>query len=404
MLMHPTNILQFYIVPAHLPHTSRPSLFLVPRFVELDASLERKFRDGMTFDKGMKCNNISFENVSNNQTDIVFGNGRSQGAREDIRLGSIAYLIADEDTTSHAIRYYNQVNNLFLSVESIGKSVAEFLHSMEILDAQKVNYHSRSKSDNRLVLQRLLRQKVYSEGAVALSVYVSSLMDRSCGESTALDMANFEFMSLLLRCWTVHYCDKSTGISKLDNHNGSDVSIDTEWVALSVEFLKRINDGGYENLIADISATVDIASSDKHQDILGGYAADVKAALSQHADATKRYVSLIRDSSVDGSEPSVINSHEFVLCTGHLCMAWVWLRQGVEAHRALLKADEFSGSNSAGETYKNFYLGKISALDYFCNYELVKIYSQTQLLVKNPQILDFAETEWLWQFQDQEVV
>lgn len=387
---------QYYIVPARLPNASRSSLFLVPRFVDLDASLERKFRDGMVFDKAMGCNDIVFENVTNSQTDIVFGHGREVGGAG--RMGSVAYLISDATASTHAINYFNHINSLFLSMESIGQCLAGFLHSMESCDVTRRRDLTKSKYDKRFFVQKLLQRKSYAEGALALSVYVASLLDNTNNETASSFDTSFEFLSLALRCWTAQYCvarQQLGDITEMDHAAFSEDIDDEEKMSLSIEFLKRINDGGYESLRDKIEETVSLANSERHRDILGGYAADVEAALSLHVEVTERYISLIRKSSADGSEPAVINCHEFVLFTGHLCVAWAWLRQGLEAHRALTRG-EFTDGSSSHDHHKHYYLGKISALDYFVNYELVEMSSKAQLLRKNPQILDFAETEWLW--------
>jgi butyryl-CoA dehydrogenase len=344
----------------------------------LEASLERKFRDGMIFDKGISCNNVTFENISNTHADIMFG---PPGSAD----GSIAYLIGDEAISAHAIQYYCQVNNLMLSMESVGKSLAGYFDSMESFGAERARLHAiPSKSDNRFALQSLLQQKVFTEGSLALSAQVSSVLDTANTDNNQGDsLVHFEFLSLILRCWSAHYC-----LKEFAGREQAEIS-DAQKVQLSLDFLKRMNDGGYAYLQAEIEATVVVAKSAGHCDILGEYAAQVEGALARHVDTTQHYISQIVENSAGKGEPTVvINSHEYVLFTGHLCVAWMWLKQGVAAHNALTNPE-------MPESDKHFYLGKISALDYFCNYELVKTLAQSDMLKKNPQILDFAETDWL---------
>jgi alkylation response protein AidB-like acyl-CoA dehydrogenase len=370
-------------VAARLPNSARATLFLVPRFIELETSLERKFRDGMIFEKGTSCNNISFENASSSRADIIFGSPGGDGA--------VAYLIGDEDTTAHAVRHYLQVNSLLLSMENIGRSLAGYCKSMETFSAEKAAYLTKSKSDNRFILQSLLQQKSYAEGSLAFGAHVSSLLDEARHHPDTQSVP-FEFLSLVLRCWSAHYCSKVCRLSDAQHHQCTvkeDIT-DMEKNHLSLDFLKRLNDGGLAYLQEEIRSTVELARSERHRDILGGYATDVEAALERHSDTTQSYISLILENAEghDG-EPTVINSHEYVMFTGHVCVAWMWLKQGIQAHSSLTHPD-------TPESEKHFYLGKISALDYYCNYELVKTLSQSHMLNKNPQILDFAETDWLW--------
>jgi hypothetical protein len=106
--------------------------------------------------------------------------------------------------------------------------------------------------------------------------------------------------------------------------------------------------------------------------------------LSKHLEITQKYNLISKDQPLNA-----INSHEYMLCTGHICIAWMWLKQALLAHKYLV-------SPEATDDEKKFYLGKISALDYFCNYELPLCTSKYLIINKNPQILDFAEIDWLY--------
>ena len=177
---------------------------------------------------------------------------------------------------------------------------------------------------------------------------------------------------------------------------------DIEKVRLSEECLKRINDGGRAFLQAEVRAVVAAARSEHHGAVLGEYATAVETALIRHEEATEHFVAHIRETAVatatateregeGGAGPEtmvIINSHEYVLFTGQLCLAWLWLQQGLAAHDALTNPD-------TPESEKPFYLGKISALDYCCHYELPTTLARAQVLQQNPQILNFAETDWL---------
>lgn len=375
----------------------------MPRFVDSGSTLEEKFRDGMIFDKGTVCNHIAFENVSNSQADVVFGHEAVGTVARGASGGSVGYLIADEAVSSHAISYFNQVNNLHLSVESIACSVAAFLQTSRSFAAaapsrgEHAHQSLLSKSDNRFVLQGLLRQKAYVEGSLALGVQVAALLQRGDHDSAVpppAAVASFEFLSLTLRYWTAHHCVEERLVAGQLQHLVEEQQPDR--VALSLDFLRRLHGGGCELMRTELRAALQLAKSDLHRDILGEYATQLEAALVLHEEACVDYVASIqremqeKAGAAAGSDlTSAINSHELALFTGRLCLGWVWLKQGIAAHVALTSVD-------TAQEHRNFYLGKISTLDYFCNYELVKTVSQAQLLKKNPQILDFADTAWLW--------
>ena len=323
-------------------------------------------------DDGLKSNNISFENVTNCSADILFGSECGEG--------SISYLIGDDEITLHAIKYYYRHNDYYLYMGCIGHAFAHYYSALENVGHASATLPT--KSENRFAMQRLLVKKAFCEGALALGVQTSLLLHRSCSDSSYF--VQYEFLSIILRIWSAHFCNSGRDMSSM-RENVADI----EKIQLSLDLLKLLNSGGYDYLQSEIRATVEVARADQHSDILEIYVDDIEKALHRHVDTTNQYISLILEDAKNKKNHVVINSHEYVLFTGHLCIAWMWLKQGIASRDFLTKT-------TASESEKRFHLGKISTLDYFCNYELVKTISQSQFLLKNPQILDFAETDWIY--------
>ena len=120
-------------------------------------------------------------------------------------------------------------------------------------------------------------------------------------------------------------------------------------------------------------------------DVLGGYADSVEKALELHTRTTH---TLMEQSKDQPSAVLLAHSDEYMAFTGHVLVGWMWLRQGTIAQAAL------DSNNDLTDSDKNFYLGKISALDYFSNVELVKTLSQAELLISNPQICNMHQNDW----------
>ena len=302
----------------------------------------------------MKSNNVSFDNVYLTQADLRFGEE------------TIGYLIAEGEHCLHAISYYHHMNNLFLALEGICdmmKAMNDYPDGVE------------SVANDRLFLQDSLLKRCYIDASLALSMHVAALLDevRVSQES----WAKFETLSLILRGWCAH-CFGTHG-----NKTRTKFDMDTTWC---LELVKGINSGGIDWIKEEIQKTIAEAQSGKHYDVLGEYADAVNQALSLYSETTSVFVDEIVEHSE--ADPSAINSYEYMLFTGHLCAAWMLLKQGISAHVSLLDPD-------ITDENKSYMLGKLSALDYFCNYELVKSVAYSRILRKNPQILNFTDIKWL---------
>jgi hypothetical protein len=267
------SLVQFYIVAAKPANSARVSLFLVPRFIEVETSLEKRFREGNMFEKSLRGNDISYENVSNSsETDIWFGVHPGSDAEGK---GSLGYLIADEVTSLHAIDLYSHMNNLLSSFQSAAKSVSGYINFMDSLNENKLKLEGNRQSISYKTMQRVLKQKAYAEGSLALSTYVSALLDRALHESSE-SSTEFAFLSVILRGWCMEYCSESRSLSGNTSANMECQHDNITCVAekqLSFDFLKMMQEGnGYSYLQAEINATINMAKSKDRIDVLGEYA------------------------------------------------------------------------------------------------------------------------------------
>ena len=150
----------------------------------------------------------------------------------------------------------------------------------------------------------------------------------------------------------------------------------------------------YRDLRACIAACIEEARGVKEgRDILEGYAAVMDEVLILHEATTAQLMKNDRDSSGDDSSKDMsellAHSNEYLTFTGHLVVGWMWLKQGIIANRMLS-----SNAEALSDSDRNFYLGKIAALDYFCNIELQKVKSMADILRINPQVGNLHDISW----------
>ena len=71
---------------------------------------------------------------------------------------------------------------------------------------------------------------------------------------------------------------------------------------------------------------------------------------------------------------------------GHVVIAWLWLRQGAVAARALVAKPH--------ESDENFYRGKLQAIQYFFRYELPEIQPWAELLLELDDTCYKMRADW----------
>ena len=100
----------------------------------------------------------------------------------------------------------------------------------------------------------------------------------------------------------------------------------------------------------------------------------IEVALARHIETTQVLFQKHK------SDPAglLANSHEYLNFTGHIIVAWIWLKQGIIAANALKNVEIPPRDVS-------FYVGKLFGMRFFCEQELVKTESQATLLKANPQ-------------------
>lgn len=234
----------------------------------------------------------------------------------------------------------------------------------------------------------LLTQKSYVEGALALLLYCAYLIDE---QKTADDDARRQAIGMLLdiltpiaKSWPSEFCleankhaiqvlggygyTRDYPVERLyrDNrlnpiHEGTHGIHGLDLLGRKV----RAADGAcFTELCRSMEADMDNA---REFDSLTEYVTDLADVLQE----LKTTTAILTD--CDDIERSLANATVYLDMTGHIVIAWMWLKQAYFAMQSL-SADP--------DREADFYHGKLRACRYFFVYELPKVRTQMNLLKK----------------------
>lgn len=230
------------------------------------------------------------------------------------------------------------------------------------------------------VRRMLLAQKAYVEGALALGLYCSKLVDE---QDTAADAADSARATLLLdvltpiaKSWPSQWCLEANSLA-IQVHGGYGYTRDYDVEQFYRDNrLNPIHEGthgvqgldllgrkvvmqggaGLALLAETVGATVERARAAGGD--AAGYADGLASALQRLVETTQRLWA-------DGDAAvALANSSIYLEAAGHIAIAWIWLEQVLAA----------AGADG------DFYEGKRQAARFFYRYELPKVGPQLDLL------------------------
>ncbi len=225
------------------------------------------------------------------------------------------------------------------------------------------------------VKRMLLAQKTYSEGALALGLYCSKLVDeQQTGEAGSADEARLllELLTPIVKSWPSEWCLEANSLA-IQVHGGygytRDFPVEQYWrdnrlnmihegahgiQALDLLGRKVLMEGGrgLQLLAARIQATMAKAASHPQ---LAEFAQALGAAAQKVSHATQAAW------STGNPQQALANAVPYMQAMGHTVLAWIWLDQACCA----LAAD--SGLQQTATQ------GRLGCTQYFYRYELPKI-------------------------------
>ena len=327
--------------------------------------------------------------------------------------GAIGYLVGAEH---QGLKYmFHMMNEARIMV---GTSAA----ALAIAGFQYALYYANNRPQGRLpsckdplspmvniiehadVRRMLLAQKAYAEGAMALVLYGAQLSD---DEKTAESVEErqqrqilLDFLTPIIKTWPSEYGTKANDLAiqvlgghgyinehpvelfYRDNrlnaiHEGTTGIQSLDLLTRKVPMNKMV---GYLATLAEIQQTIEQA---QQYDYLINYSIELNTAVLMLQQTTQTLLAAMSARNID---LALSNSVKYLELFGHIIIAWLWLKQGLVATKALEKKPH--------QADEHFYRGKLQALKYFYQFELPQIYPWSSLLINLDSTSFDMKPEW----------
>ncbi|MYR08887.1 acyl-CoA dehydrogenase [Gordonia sp. SID5947] len=352
--------------PGGGPGVKGISLFIVPKYLA----------DGTRNDVALVGLNHKMGNRATTNTLLNFGDGTHSPTTES---GAVGYLVGEEH---RGLSYmFHMMNEARIGVGFLATSLgyAGYLASVEYAKVRTQGRPVDQKDpaskpvpiiEHADVKRMLLAQKSYVEGALALGLYCSKLVDEqatSSGEAHSRAGLLLDVLTPIAKSWPSQWCLEANSLAiQVHGGYGYTKEFDVEQYyrdnrlnpihegthgihGLDLLGRKVVMQGGAGlSLLAEtIGATIKRAAAD---DATAPYADELRVAVDQLVATTAQAWS--------AGDPalSLANATAYLEAAGHIVLAWMWLEQ-------LLAAADQTG---------DFYDGKRAAAQYFFRHELPK--------------------------------
>lgn len=356
------------------------SLFVVPkRMVHRDGSL------GERNDVTLVGLNHKMGNRGTTNTLLNFGDGTHTPGGA---AGAIGYLVGEEN---RGLSYmFGLMNEARIGVGFLALSLgyAGYLQSVAYAATRTQGRAVGAKDpasppvpidQHPDVRRMLLAQKAYVEGALALGLYCSLLVDEqetAAAEDAARAALLLDVLTPIVKSWPAQWCLEANSLA-IQVHGGYGYTRDHDVEQFYRDNrLNPIHEGthGIQGLdllgrkvimqggagLAALAATMHVTIG--RAGAVGGPAAEYAAQLGAVLGRVVQTTGTLWGNG--DPEVALANSSVYLEVFGHLVVAWIWLEQLLAAH------------GREGQ----FYEGKRAAARYFFRYELPRIGPQLDLL------------------------
>jgi len=373
------------------------SLFIVPKYLPADPACgESDVRN----DVALSGLNHKMGNRGTTNTVLSFGGG---SYNPDPEPGAVGYLVGEENCgLTYMFHMMNEarigVGFLATALGYVGylKSVA-YAHSR--VQGRPPNHGGRDAApvaiiEHTDVRRMLLAQKAYVEGALALGLYCSRLVDEQASGSDPTGVREagllLDILTPIAKSWPSQWCLHANDLA-IQVHGGygytRDYDVEQHYRdnrlnpihegtngIQGIDLLGRkvtLHDGaGLDVLTSRIEATIRRAQAGEESAAV--WAAQLHNTWNGVLEVTSRLT------SHDDRAAAMANSSVYLDAVGHTVIAWMWLEQ-------LTAVDQRRG---------DFYDGKRTAARYFFTHELPKVTAQLDLLASMDTTTLDMRPEW----------
>ena len=327
--------------------------------------------------------------------------------------GSIGYLVGEENC---GLKYMFHMMNEARIMVGTGAAVLAVAGYQYSLDYAKNRPQGRLPSckdplspmvniiEHADVRRMLLAQKAYAEGALSLVLYGTQLSDdeRTAPTPEQREYAHLllDFLTPIIKTWPSEYGLKANSYAiqvmggygyinehpvemfYRDNrlnpiHEGTTGIQSLDLMARKLPMNKM---QGYTATLTEIINTIESA---QHFESLSEFVVQLKEAVKCLELTTQQVLTAMSTKNID---LALANSVKYLELFGHVIIAWLWLKQGMVATRALAEQPHIDD--------KHFYQGKLQTLQYFYRFELPKIAAWSTILTSTDPTSFEMKAEW----------
>ena len=343
----------------------------------------------------------------------------SLGERNDVQLAGVNHKLGQRGIVNTFLKFGEQENcvgylvgpahqglsqmfhmmneaRIGVGVGAIMLGTAGYLHSLEYAKERRQGRHPEQKDpasppvaliEHADVRRMLLQQKSYTEGALALAFYCAQLVDVRDNDSdkskTREASLLLDLITPILKAWSGEWCCKANDLAiqilggygytreypveqyYRDNrlnpiHEGANgiQALDLLGRKVLLE-----NGAALQLLMKEIQSDIVRASSSEP---LKQYADQLTEALHLVGKTTQLLITQMQAGNI---RLSLANAAHYLTMMGHVCIAWMWLKQATVAAGSI-------------QSRQAFYQGKLQACRFFFIYELPQIKTHATLLQK----------------------
>ena len=310
---------------------------------------------------------------------------------------SIGYLVGGEN--QGLANMFHMMNEARISVgmAAVQYALGGFLYSLDYARNRPQGRHLDNKdpqsaqvmiSEHADVKRMLMAQKASVEGAQMLLYYTMDLLEQQRqveteGEKQKLELL-VEFLTPICKSWPSEYCLEANKLAiqilggygytteypveRMYRDNRLNHIHEGTWAIHGIDLLgRKVRIAGgmaLKYLAEEMGKTLSDAA--KFSEL-----SELCNELTRAGEEIKKTVMAVGQSP----DPSLAlaNATLFLNATGHVVVAWMWLKQAVTA---------LKGLENSGEADQAFYRGKVAAANYFYRYELPRIYADLDVVAK----------------------
>jgi alkylation response protein AidB-like acyl-CoA dehydrogenase len=371
------------------------SLFIVPKYL-VDDNGHRSTRNAVVL------GGLNHKMGSRGTTNALLDFG-DESITPDGRRGAVGYLVGQEFEGLAQMFHMMNESRISVGLAATAQGYTAYLQALSYartrLQGRPLSRTADSVGEVAIishpdVRRMLLAQKSYVEGALALCLYCSRLVDETLSAPTDADRGDalllLELLTPIAKSWPAQWCVEANSLA-IQVHGGYGYTRDYNVEQLYRDNrLNSIHEGthgiqaldllgrkvlmdsgrGLRLLLDKILQTASLASA------LGDPLTQWAAALASAARRVEHTTGLLWNNGDPGG--ALANATLYLEAVGHVVMAWVWVEQAMAAH------------GKAG----GFYDGKRIAAQYFFRYELPQTTAQFDLLDSGDRTTTDLDEAW----------